>query len=227
MNLTKLFLFLAVGLSVVRIQSMELPPPNPNDWNNNPEHYAKPLPARPQRPQGPLPARPRAGALVPPTISMTTPAAVTPTMPVAVQLSENEKHSIAKIEGDIDGIIDNLLEILKRSAVIGGTAVAGDDGQVFSAVLIEGFPMLANIGSAGLLIANILKHSSRLSKASPEVKVVAQERLRAKFNSERYVNTVQRFERFAANSKVPGAKKLAVEMRAFPERIINTIIKNK
>jgi len=183
---------------------------------------------KPEIEQTPPPVPPRTSSLpgkVPPRKSL-------PPIPAkpAVKLSEKEEHSIQKIEEDINGIIKNLISIAKNSVDIGKSAASLSHEQIISSAIMKGGPILQKIGSTSLLIANIIKHSDRLSLAKPEVREVAQKRILAMVTSEQFKTAVGELDELTQNSSIPSViktplQKLSNEVKALPDLIVKKFLK--
>ncbi len=147
-----------------------------------------------------------------------------------VQLSEQEEHSLQKIEQDFDQIILNLTDIMQHAGKFALAAVQLQGHIVLSSVITEGAPIAKDIGSTSLLIANIIIHCRKLSKASPEVRAVAQQKIHTILHSEKFMAVFEKFEKFVESGSAPSfirtpLQKLAQEIKELPNHIVNAMVK--
>lgn len=148
-----------------------------------------------------------------------------------VRLTKGEEHSLQKIEADFTNISANLSDIAGHVANFAMTTVQGQLHVTVGSVFTEGAPILKDIGSTSLLIANIIKHCRRLSKSKPEVRDLAQEKIHKLLNSESFINSFATIEKFIASGSAPDVikkplQKLVHEISELPKHIVNVMIKN-
>lgn len=238
-----LLCILGANLFVSQLYSMQMPSDYRDDYSDYQEYYEDTPPPVPVRTTS-LPPKPERPRIIP---SVTTPlptyypqapsfqenaAYQSPTAtpaPSLAQLTQEESYSIQKIEADLNKILLNLIDIAQHGVKIGIAAASTKGDQIVSSTVTEGGPILLDVGKTTLLIANIIKHCRRLSKASPEAQAVAQERILDLILAPNFQNTVERFEQYAASSSAPrvlrsGLQKLAQKLKNLPVDIVHAIV---